>query len=252
MKALIIEDEKPAQGKLVRQINKTPFEVEVVKFSDSIKKSVDWLKLHQQDIDLIFMDIHLTDGLAFDILKEVNIIKPIIFTTAYDEYALEAFKVNSIDYLLKPVDSEALTKALQKLELLQNQSNTTQKGQIDALIENYNQKYKNRFIVRIGDSIKSILSQDIVAFVADGKHTLLYNKEGRRYYVDFKMEELNDLLDPSLFFRIGRSYFVQKQFIQKVDKYTNSRLQVVPSFEIPHELIVVRDKVKEFKEWLEK
>ncbi|OHX63817.1 LytR/AlgR family response regulator transcription factor [Flammeovirga pacifica] len=248
MKALIIEDEKPAQGKLVRQINKTPYEVEVVKFSDSIRTSVQWLKQHQSEIDLIFMDIHLTDGLAFDIFNEIEIVKPIIFTTAYDEYALEAFKANSIDYLLKPVDSEALTKALQKMQTLQ-QKIAPQKGQLDVLLENYNQKYKKRFMVRIGDSIKSILSEDSLAFVADGKHTLLYTFEGRRYVVDFKMEELNDLLDPQEFFRIGRSHIVQRSSIQSVNKHTNSRLILSLHQEIPHELVVVRDKVKEFKKW---
>ncbi|NLR92094.1 LytR/AlgR family response regulator transcription factor [Flammeovirga agarivorans] len=251
MKALIIEDEKPAQGKLLRQLNKTPYDIEVVKYIDNVSSSVKWLSQHQSDIDLIFMDIHLTDGIAFDILKEVQVVKPIIFTTAYDEYALDAFKANSIDYLLKPVDFEALTKAIQKLEVLQMQNISETKSQLDNLLESYNQKYKERFMVRVGDAIKSITVDQIIAFVADGRHTFIYTQDNRRYVVDFKMEELTDILDPEKFFRTNRSFIVQKAHIKTVEKYTNSRLLLHLVLELPKEVIVGREKVKDFKNWFD-
>ncbi|MBB6463286.1 LytR/AlgR family response regulator transcription factor [Flammeovirga kamogawensis] len=250
MKVIIIEDEKPAQAKLQRQINKTPFDIEIVKIIDSVDKAIVWLKENQETIDLIFMDIHLTDGIAFDILEGIEVSKPIIFTTAYDEYALDAFKANSIDYLLKPVDADALTKAIQKLQTIRNGSNDTKSGQIDALLATYNQKYKKRFMIRVGEVIKSIETENITLFGAEGRHTFVYTNEGRRYIVDFKMEELTDILDPNEFFRTGRSFIVHRTSIVKINKYTNSRLIVELPIDINKDIVVGREKVKTFKEWL--
>ncbi|NME67982.1 LytR/AlgR family response regulator transcription factor [Flammeovirga aprica] len=249
MKALIIEDEKPAQAKLKRQLSKTPFDVEVVDMIDNVEEASSWLEEHQESIDLVFMDIHLSDGIAFDILSNVTVTTPIIFTTAYDEYALDAFKVNSIDYLLKPVDYEALTKAIQKLQVLQNNQDTTSTGQIDALLDTYNQKFKKRFMVRVGDNIKSIQTEEIAAFGAESRDTFLYTNEGRRYIVDFKMEQLEEMLDQEEFYRTGRSFIVNRNAIDKIQKHSNSRLLVNLSIETHKEIVVGRDKVKDFKGW---
>ncbi|MBD0402310.1 LytTR family DNA-binding domain-containing protein [Flammeovirga sp. EKP202] len=250
MKALIIEDEKPAQAKLKRQLSKTPFDIEVVDTIDNVEEACSWLEEQQESIDLVFMDIHLTDGIAFDILSNVTVTTPIIFTTAYDEYALDAFKVNSIDYLLKPVDYEALTKALQKLQVLQNNQDHTATGQIDALLDTYNQKFKKRFMVRVGDNIKSIQTEEIAAFGAESRDTFLYTTEGRRYIVDFKMEQLEEMLDQNEFYRTGRSFIIHRNSITNIQKHSNSRLLVDLAIETHKEIIVGRDKVKDFKEWI--
>lgn len=251
MKALIIEDEKPAQAKLKRQISKTPFDIEIIEIIDNVEEASEWLGNHQDDIDLVFMDIHLTDGIAFDILSNVTVTTPIIFTTAYDEYALDAFKANSIDYLLKPVDYEALTKAIQKLQTLQNNNHATNtSGQLDALLDTYNQKFKKRFMIRIGDSIKSIQTDEVAAFGSESRDTFLYTKEGRRYIVDFKMEQLEDMLDAQDFYRTGRSFIVHRNSIEKIQKYSNSRLLISLPIATHKEIIVGRDKVKDFKNWI--
>lgn len=250
MKALIIEDEKPAQAKLKRQISKTPFTIDIVEVIDNVEEASHWLLNHQNEIDLVFMDIHLTDGIAFDILQKVKVTTPIIFTTAYDEYALDAFKANSIDYLLKPVDYEALTMAIQKLQTLQQHKEPHTEGQIDALLDTYNQKFKKRFMVRVGDKIKSIQTSEIAAFGAESRDTFLYTKEGRRYIVDFKMEQLEDILDTHEFYRTSRSFIIHRDAINKIQKHSNSRLIIELDVNTHKDIIVGRDKVKEFKSWL--
>ena len=234
MKVLIVEDEKPAADKLAALIKRYDATIEIVAHQTTIKDSVAWLQKNGHEIDLMFLDIKLSDGLSFDIFKEVRIDVPVVFTTAFHEYALEAFKVNSIDYLLKPITYKALEQSMEKLQSMRGQFAPNQEqDQFQVLNEalqalHHQKKYKTRFMVKVGEHIRSIPATQIVAFYAEGRHVYIYTDSQRRYIIDYKMEDLEDLLDPKLFFRANRSYIVYINAIQDVVVYSNSRLKVVP------------------------
>lgn len=254
MKVLIIEDEKPAADKLELLLLKYDSSIEIVNKIQSVEQSISFLKEHEADVDLIFMDIQLTDGISFDIFKNFTVTKPIIFITAYNDYAIEAFQVNSIDYLLKPITFDGLSKSLKKIETLKNnlpgQSNLpTDINDIAKLLSNIQKNYKSRFMVKIGEHIKSVATSDIDIFYADGRTVFIMTNENRRYIVDYKMEELVDLLDPQNFFRINRSIILNFNAINDVVVYSNSRLKIRTPHEIEKEIIVSREKVNEFKDW---
>ncbi|MBX2841815.1 MAG: LytTR family DNA-binding domain-containing protein [Flammeovirgaceae bacterium] len=256
MKVLIIEDEKPAAEKLERLLKKINAENEIVASLPSIKKSVDWLKENNgNQFDLLFLDIQLADGLSFEIFKQVTIDKPIIFTTAYNEYAIEAFKVNSIDYLLKPLTLDALSNSLQKLETLRdNLPSKSQNSQLQALNEvlsSLKKNYKTRFMVKLGEHIKSVPTEKIAYFLADGRNVFLFTSQNRKFIIDYKMEELSDLLQPSMFYRVNRSFVVNINAITDVLVYSNSRLKILTTPETEKEIIVSRDKVTSFKDWFD-
>ncbi|MGI9542898.1 MAG: LytR/AlgR family response regulator transcription factor [Cyclobacteriaceae bacterium] len=257
MKVLIIEDEKPAADKLEVLIKRYDPEIEIVTHRTSIKDSVAWLQTHVNQIDLMFLDIKLSDGLSFDIFKEVKIEVPIIFTTAFHEYALEAFKVNSIDYLLKPITYDALQQSMKKLKSMKDKFSPNQEADRlqalnDALLSLHDQrKYKSRFMVKVGEHIRSTQVSQIIAFYAEGRYIYIYSDAQRRYIIDYKMEELEELLDPRLFFRANRSYIIHINAIKDVVVYSNSRLKVVPDHPVEKEIIVSRDKVGPFKVWFD-
>ena len=184
-------------------------DAEVIKVLESVEGSVRWFSENPGLADLVFVDIRLTDGLSFEIFKKVRINQPMIFTTAYNEYALEAFQVNSIDYLLKPVSFEDLNRSLNKLaSLKENLADGQQRLEMEELakvLENLRKSYKNRFMIKVGDHIRSIPVENILMFFADGRVVYVLTDQGREYIVDFKMEELDEVLDPENFFRINRS-----------------------------------------------
>jgi two-component system, LytTR family, response regulator len=253
LRVLIIEDEGPASEKLERYLLKYNPEISVAAKIISVEESVLWLSHHQQEIDLIFMDIQLTDGLSFSIFDKVSVEKPVIFITAFNEYALDAFKVHGIDYLLKPITYADIEGSVSKLAKLKMQLNWTPQqltGVKDALGPT-GKSYKNRFMVKLGDHIKSITTDQISFFFADGRDVYLITNQLRKFIIDFTLESLEEVLDPKIFYRINRSYMVNINAIQDVVVYSNSRLKITPSVKWDSEMIVSREKVGEFKSWFD-
>ena len=254
MKVLIIEDEIPAAEKLERYLKRYDHTIEVVDKLNSINSSISWLQKSQDTIDLIFMDIQLLDGKSFEIFDQVQIQKPIIFITAFDEYAIDAFKVNSIDYLLKPITFDDLTGALEKLQQMKvNLGGSHKEPQLDinTMLSQLQQKsYKNRFMVKLGEHIKSITTDKIEFFYAEGRNVYLVTHENRKFIIDFKLEDLEEMLDPENFFRANRTFIMNIDGITDVVVYSNSRLKIIPRLDYDKEIIVCRDKVAPFKEWM--
>lgn len=253
MRVLIIEDEIPAAEKLERYLTRYDASIEILEKLQSVESSVKWLQQNQSSVDLIFMDIQLIDGKSFEIFNQVDITKPIIFITAFDEFAIDAFKVNSIDYLLKPITFSDLEAALNKFNNLKKNFSASASPDIDQLRLALNQlqkNYKTRFMVKLGEHIKTITTDQIEFFYAEGRDVYLYTSENRKFIIDFKLEELEDMLDPSKFYRANRSYIVNIDAIKDVVIYSNSRLKVKPKLDYDKEIIVSRDKVSAFKGWL--
>ncbi|MEM8887944.1 MAG: LytTR family DNA-binding domain-containing protein [Bacteroidota bacterium] len=249
MKILIIEDETPAAEKLERYLLKHDPETEIKACLTSISESVKYLENNQAELDLIFMDIQLSDGLSFEIFSQTQIKTPVIFTTAFDEYAIDAFKVNGVDYLLKPIRFTDLSNSLKKLDILREQ--LLGKTEVKELSQSFRQKsYKERFMVKIGAHINTIPVQEVLFFRADGRTVYLYTQAGKRYIIDYKLEELGEILHPGNFYRVNRSFIIQIQAIQDVLVYSNSRLKIIPPIKLDKEIIVSREKVPDFKTWL--
>lgn len=254
LKVLIVEDETPAAEKLERYLEKYSPSVKVIEKTTTVKESVSWLIAHQADIDLIFMDIQLHDGSSFQIFKEVTIVKPVIFITAYNEFALEAFKVNSIDYLLKPITFADLSASLKKLESLRDQlrwDEARSESIVKSLADTPARDYKTRFMVKLGDHIKSITTDQICFFYADGRDVYLVTNQMRKFIIDYTLEALEGILDPKIFYRLNRSYSVNISAIQDVVVYSNSRLKITPNIKWENEIIVSREKVGDFKAWFD-
>ena len=250
MKAVIIEDEKPAARRLSRMLNE--FGIEPIAMLHSVEESVNWF-MNNEHPDLLFLDIQLSDGLSFEIFEEVDIKSAIIFTTAYDEYALKAFKLNSVDYLLKPIDNDELENAIDQYKKLQSNSS---KGilnleQIKQLIAPANKNYKTRFTVKIGPHLKMISTDSIECFFSENKATNIYTIDQRTYLLEDTLEQLEEKLQPSTFFRVNRQYFININAIKDIISYSNSRLKVVLNSFKDSEIIVSRERVKDFKIWID-
>ena len=249
MKVVIVEDEIPAAEKLARYLQRYDPEIEILGKIQSVAEAVNWFREKQDTVDLVFMDIQLVDGQSFSIFQEVKVIKPIIFTTAYDEYALQAFEVNSIAYLLKPISFEDLSKAIGKFKEL----NTPSVPDLDLLEVlkkiKTTSNYKSRFMIKIGDHIRSTKTTEIIFFYAEGRNAYIVNLQGRRLIIDYKLEELEEVIDPALFFRVNRTYIVNLNFIKEVLVYSNSRLKVITEVTTEKDIIVSREKVHAFKKW---
>lgn len=250
MRVIIIEDEKPSARRLQRMLSSLG--VEAATMLHSVEEAITWFKTNSHP-DLIFLDIQLSDGLSFEIFEAIDIKSAVIFTTAYDEYALQAFKLNSIDYLLKPIDDEELERAVYKYKerLPQQKSVTLDFDDIKSLLVNpIERAYKKRFSVKVGQHLKLINIDDIECFYSQNKGTYLHTSEGRNYLIDNSLEHLEDELDPNLFFRINRKFFVNINAIKDMVSYTNSRLQIKLQSYDEQEVIVARERVKSFKDWL--
>jgi two-component system LytT family response regulator len=254
MKVLIIEDEVPAAEKLERYLLKYDPTTTVAGTISRVADAVLWLKDNQDDVDLIFMDIQLIDGLSFQIFQQVQVRKPVIFITAFNEFALDAFKVNSIDYLLKPITFTDLSNSLKKLESLREQlqwSDTKTKQLSDVFSSNKTKDYKTRFMVKLGDHIRSITTDQISLFYAEGRDVYLVTTQNRKFIVDYTLETLEDLLDPTVFYRVNRTFILNIHAIKDVMMYSNSRLKISLTQEFDKEIIVSREKVNAFKEWFD-
>ncbi|ULQ51390.1 LytR/AlgR family response regulator transcription factor [Flavihumibacter fluvii] len=252
MRALIIEDEQPAVDRLQVLIKQVCPDTLIDACLDSVSDSVDWFRNHTHP-DVVFMDIHLSDGSAFDIFRKVTLEVPVIFTTAFDQYALDAFSVMGIDYLLKPVSAGSLDKAITKMNRLKNTGNDgiDYKKLLSALNTNGNQ-YKSRFLVKIGSRSFFVEAADVAYFQADNKIVYLIAMDGCRYIIDHTLESLEQVLDPGKYFRPNRSMIVQSSAIQQIKPYINGRLKLTVKVAGSHvELLVSRERVNAFRVWAE-
>ena len=250
MNVLIIEDEKPAARRLNRML--ADLGVEVSHMLHSVEESIVWFRENKHP-DLIFLDIQLSDGLSFEIFEHVNISSAIIFTTAYDEYALKAFKLNSIDYLLKPIDEDELKAAVTKYKEQQSKNTEVQLNFDDIrnlLVNPIDRKYKKRYSIKVGQHLKIISSGDIECFYSENKATYLHVNTNRNYLLDGALEQVQTELDPEKFFRVNRTFIVQINAIKDIVAYTNSRLKIILNTYSEIEIIVSRERVKEFKNWI--
>ncbi|WP_074407822.1 MULTISPECIES: LytR/AlgR family response regulator transcription factor [Aquimarina] len=251
MNIIIIEDEKPAARRLNRMLGELNIKVHTM--LHSVQESIEWFSTNEHP-DLIFLDIQLSDGLSFEIFDAITIKSSIIFTTAYDEYALKAFKLNSIDYLLKPIDDEELEVAVQKYK---EQLPQKQQLQVDfedikkLLINPMDRTYKKRFTTKVGQHLKIFSVEDIECFYSENKGTYLHTTDNRNYLIDTTLESLEDELNPQQFFRASRKFYININAIQDIISYTNSRLQIKLNHFNEQEIIVARERVKDFKLWLE-
>jgi two-component system, LytTR family, response regulator LytT len=255
MRVLIIEDEAYVAKNLIRKLKSLNEDIEVLAVLDSIEASLDWLDSHSLP-DLIFSDIQLSDGLSFEIYQNFKINCPIIFTTAFDQYTLQAFQTNSISYLVKPVSIEALKQSLEKYELLtQTGANKQQSQNLDALLallgkSEEKKHYKQRFLVKIGEKSFPIATPGIAYFFLD-EITFLVTAENKKYPVEFSLNQLEEILDPKEFFRANRQFIVNIQQVQKITSHHTGKLLVTLALPLAQELVISRDKANAFKAWMD-
>ncbi len=250
MKVLIVEDEYPAAKKLEKYLNKYDPNIEVLTITESIEDTVKWLANNQEKVSLIFMDIQLRDGLSFEIFSQIQVSRPIIFTTAYDEYAIDAFRLNSIDYLLKPLTFMGLSQAMKKLSTLKLSLSEVE-HRTHAIKNISEKKYKDRFLVKRGNNIQSISTNEVAYFFAEGRTVYLVTQDQKKSIIDYKLQALDEVLDPDEFFRANRSYIINFTAIKNIAVHSNSRLKIHLNI-ATEDIIVSREKVGEFKVWLDK
>lgn len=250
MKVIIIEDEKPSARRLNRMLEAENMPVNTM--LHSVSEAIEWFQNNEHP-DLIFLDIQLSDGLSFEIFEEIDIKSAIIFTTAYDEYALQAFKLNSIDYLLKPIDEDELVAAVEKYKARAPQTQNVQLNFDDIkklLVNPIERTYKKRYTVKVGQHLKMIPIDEIECFYSENKGTYVHTTEGRNYLLETSLEHLEDELSPELFYRVSRKFYININAIKDIVSYTNSRLQIKLNNFNEQEIIVSRERVKDFKNWL--
>jgi len=250
---LIIEDEPEAADRLRTLLTELLPSAGVLASLDSVNATVRWLKANPSP-DLVFMDIQLADALSFEIFDQVEVTAPVIFTTAYNEYALKAFKVNSIDYILKPLDKDDVRASLKKLETLQARPVGRDKmlESISMAMQALTKRYKERFVLKVGEHLRSVEVDEILFFFSLEKTTFAQTADGRKHILDFTMDQLESVLDPGKFFRISRKYIVGLKSIHDMISHVNSRLRLVLKTSDDHDIIVARERVQEFREWLDK
>ena len=259
MKVFIVEDEELAAKKLVKTLQSVEPEAEIVGMADSIRGTVNWLESNPQP-DLILMDIELADGQSFEIFDKTEVKSMVIFTTSYDEFALKAFKVNSIDYLLKPVQKEDLDNALKKFKSLKQMYGAGPSGSglnIESLVKELQEKlqpreFRKRFLVKHAQKLVSVEVDEIAYFYSDGRLNFFKTSDNKKYVVDYTMDELESMLDPDKYFRISRSFYVSIESIDQIHEYFGNRLMLHLKPEVDKEAIVSREKVSDFKKWMGK
>lgn len=250
MNIIIIEDEKPAARLLQRKVEKLGLQVNAL--LHSVEESINWFQNNAHP-DLIFLDIQLSDGLSFEIFESIDINSAVIFTTAYDEYALRAFKLNSIDYLLKPIDEDDLEIAVNKFKARNsNASNLSLDFEMikKMLVNPVDRVFKKRFTIKVGQQLKMITIDEIECFYSENKGTYLHTFDNRNYLLDVTLEQLENELDPQNFYRVSRKFIIPMKAIKEIQIYSNSRLKVILPTYKEDEVIVSREKVTEFKSWI--
>ncbi len=251
LKILILEDEEPAANRLLKMIKEAEPEIELLDSIVSVSSAINWFRKHEEP-DLVFSDIQLADGSSFEIFKEIKLKCPVIFITAYDQYAIDAFKLNSIDYLLKPIKKEELVAAINKFKTLRSGAANLPMD-ITKLLKAYTTQanaHKSRFIVRYGEHIKTIQVEEIAYFNTEDKVNFLTTFDGRRYVIDFNLDSLESMLEPRLFFRINRQFIVCINAITEMFTYTKSRVLIKLKPACKHETIVSTERAADFKVWL--
>jgi len=249
MKVLIVEDEIAAARRLIKMLKEVEPQIEILSTTDSISSTVDWLNTNPLP-ELIFLDIHLADGSSFRIFDQVKISCPIIFTTAYDQYAIQAFKVNSIDYLLKPIKINELLFSINKFKEVKSKNKGIDIETLVNAIRKPEQSFQKRFIVQYADKLKAIEVEDIAYFIALEKGVFLVSLDNHRYDIDYTLEKLEGILDPMHFYRANRKFLVSFSSIKSMFTYSKSRvkLELTPNPET--DVIVSSDRSAGFKEWL--
>lgn len=251
MKVLIIEDERPAAQKLIRLLQDINPEIEVLAVLGSVEQATNWLTGNLPP-ELIFMDIQLEDGISFEIFENTVIKTPVIFTTAYDEYTLKAFKVNSVDYLLKPISPDELKAAMNKFNILHRQQ--TDYARIESIISQLQPKTKERFLIRVGERYRSIPTTAIHCFFIVERSTFILTDKGRNYPVDYSLDRIEQMVDSKLFFRVNRNCIVNFNAIRDMIVYSSNRLKLVVEglTNKDNEILVSRERVGAFKEWMDR
>jgi DNA-binding LytR/AlgR family response regulator len=250
MKVLIIEDEKPAADKLKRMLTDKVEEIIILDTLETVEGSINWF-MNNPAPDLIFMDIQLNDGISFEIFESVKISAPVIFTTAYDKYAIRAFKVNSIDYLLKPIEAGALLKSIEKFRTLYPTGKTDNK-KIDLLYNQLVKKFKTRFFIKFGSHCRSVMTEDIKYFFIVERSAFMKTFPGKIFDVDYSLDQMEKMLDPEKFFRINRKFIINLAAIIDIITWSSNRLKLKLSNEEDNlDLVVSREKVSEFKKLLD-
>ncbi|WP_420386249.1 LytR/AlgR family response regulator transcription factor [Roseivirga sp.] len=253
MRVLIIEDEAPAFRRLHKILEELIPYLELIDVLDSVESAVQWFGKGER-LDVAFMDIQLSDGLSFEIFEQCNVPAPVIFTTAFDEYLLNAFKVNGIDYLLKPIKPEELRRSLIKLEQLRSIFSVDKQQEIKDLISSIqltDKQYKSRFLVRQGSKLLSVPSEDVACFHIKSGVLFLQTFTNERLIMDQTMDEISRQLDPKQFFRANRQFLINFRFIRSVEKYFKGKLLIKTSFETDEPVTVSEEKATEFKKWLD-
>lgn len=253
MNLLIVEDEEIAIEKLEQLVKKALPEINILARLDSVKGAVNWLQNNPAP-DLVFLDIHLADGISFDIFRQVQVSCPIIFTTAYDEYAVKAFELNSIDYLLKPIRPDDVKRALDKYARLFQSPEPRPVIDVEQLLQALAPKtktYKARFLVKLGQKIRSVPVEEVAYFFAEDKLVFLVATDGSKMPVDFSLDQLDEMLDPARFFKANRQFVISMDSIAQIFPYSNSRIKVNLKPTEPRELIISNDKAPLFKTWLD-
>ena len=253
---LIVEDERLAQANLKRALERDFDDINIVGTLDSVSSTVEWLKREENHADIIFMDVELSDGMCFDIFSQVEVRSKVVITTAFDNYAVKAFRINSIDYLLKPINSEELAAALARCrELISASSEPTGTTfNIDSLREIFSADtttYKKRFIVKYGDRLTIIETKQIAYFYVEDKSTYLVTNENRRYILDSSLDTISEQVNPDTFFRISRHCTLSIEAITGISKHPSNRLKVTLSPKPDFEVFVSRSRTTDFMEWLE-
>jgi two-component system response regulator LytT len=248
---LIIEDEQPAALRLKKLLTSIDQDINIIAILDTVESAVKWFAMNQQP-DLIMLDIQLGDGLSFDIFRKVKVDSYVIFTTAYDEYAIKAFEVNSIDYLLKPIDESRLRNSLLKFRKFKSSSQTDNIGKLLQTIESRIDRFKKRFVVSIANKIKVVETKEIAYFYSKEKNTFLCTTNNRHYPLDFSLDHIEEMLNPEHFFRVNRQFIVQFGSIIKIDILSKSRIRLETNPPSGEEIMVSSARSAEFRQWLDK
>lgn len=250
MKVLIIEDEQPAAHKLIRLLEEVGIPVEIAGVTGSVEQAINWLTVNPAP-ELIFMDIQLEDGISFEIFENVPIKTPVIFTTAYDDYTLRAFKVNSVDYLLKPVSPGDLKAAIEKFNTYHRQQ--ADYDRIESIISQLQPKVKERFLIKTGEHYRSVPTSSVSCFFILERNTFLLTDKGKNYPVDYSLDKIEQMVDSGLFFRVNRNYIVNYNAIHDIVVYSSSRLKLILNNRKDEEdILVSRERVAEFKKWMDR
>lgn len=250
MKVLIVEDEQPASKKLIRLLGEIDSSIEIVDILESVEQATNWL-LNNPHPELIFMDIQLEDGICFEIFKNCTIKTPVIFTTAYDAYPLKAFKVNSVDYLLKPIVLEELKNAIEKFKTVHHQKVDFTK--IGSFLNQLHPKTKERFLIKIGEHYRSIQVSRINCFFIKERCNFINVDNGKNYAIDYSLDKVEDIIDTKMFYRVNRNFIINFSAIQDIIAYSSSRLKIIlTNWTGKDEIVVSRERVAEFKDWMDR